>query len=118
MKPSICFVHGLFGGPWKSFSAKRHHPYAESPTQTINGSSTKDDLRDPKKIFWPRELLPLSVDNVRIFTFGYDADAGKFMEAAGLNSLYQHARNLLNATVDLVEQASKVCGMFNSIAII
>ncbi|KAF3002784.1 hypothetical protein E8E14_000058 [Neopestalotiopsis sp. 37M] len=104
---NICFVHGLFGGPWKSFSAKRQKSDAESSVQTANGSSTNQSTlnkKGEKKVFWPRELLPLSVNNVRIFTFGYDADIGKFMGAAGLNSLFQHARNLLNASINLLEQ--------------
>jgi hypothetical protein len=79
--------------------------------QTANGSSTKQDALKKiaeKHVFWPRELLPLAVENVRIFTFGYDADIGKFMGAAGLNSLFQHARNLLNASIDLLEQTPEV----------
>ncbi|KAF7534506.1 hypothetical protein G7054_g6171 [Neopestalotiopsis clavispora] len=92
---NICFVHGLFGGPWKSFSAKRQTSDAEPSVQTPNGSSTKQDTpnkKPEKKVFWPRELLPLSVNNVSIFTFGYDADIGKFMGAAGLNKQTPESR--------------------------
>ncbi|ETS76726.1 hypothetical protein PFICI_12113 [Pestalotiopsis fici W106-1] len=104
---NICFVHGLFGGPWKSFSAKRPRSDAQSPAQAPDGSSTNQgpgDAKAAQQVFWPRDLLPRSINNVRIFTFGYDADIGRIMGAAGLNSLYQHARNLLNATSDLLEQ--------------
>src|SRR2546423_3127258 len=28
----------------------------------------------PKKVFWPRDLLPLDIPEARILTYGYDAD--------------------------------------------
>ncbi|KAI0140697.1 hypothetical protein BJ166DRAFT_108575 [Pestalotiopsis sp. NC0098] len=96
---SMAYLEGLFGGPWKSFTAKKRRSGAEASSQNDEPSR-----KSTSNVFWPRDLLPLVIEDVRIFTFGYDADAGRFMAAAGLNSLYQHARNLLNAISDLMDE--------------
>jgi hypothetical protein len=49
-------------------------------------------------------LLPHSVENAKIFSFGYDANMERFMGAAGLNTVHQHGRNLLNGLCDLLDQ--------------
>jgi hypothetical protein len=56
------------------------------------------------RCFWPRDLLPHSIDNAKIFSYGYDADIERFMGAAGLNTVHQHGRNLLNSLSDLLDQ--------------
>ncbi|KAK6851000.1 alpha/beta-Hydrolase [Apiospora arundinis] len=85
----ICLVHGLFGGPWKTFAAKRRPP--------------RDEKGASKEVFWPRDLLPTIVRNVRIISFGFDADVEKFMGAASLNTIHQHSRNLLNTMCDQLD---------------
>ncbi|KAK7976268.1 hypothetical protein PG989_014731 [Apiospora arundinis] len=85
----ICLVHGLFGGPWKTFAAKRRPP--------------RDEKGASKGVFWPRDLLPTIVRNVRIISFGFDADVEKFMGAASLNTIHQHSRNLLNTMCDQLD---------------
>ena len=51
-------------------------------------------------IYWPRDLLPKVVPDVRIFTWGYDADIAGF-SSASRNTIHQHAGNLLSDLVDL-----------------
>lgn len=70
---SIVLVHGLGGssiGTW---------------TSRTPGRST----------FWPRDLLPKDLPNVRILTFGYDSTPGRFLGAASTNMVHQHATNLV-----------------------
>ncbi|OCL02223.1 hypothetical protein AOQ84DRAFT_229435 [Glonium stellatum] len=81
---NIVFVHGLFGHPWKTWA---------------DGA-----VKEPKKPFWPKDLLPDTLKNVRIFSFGYDADIGKFMSPASKNSVQDHGANLLNDLSFLIER--------------
>ena len=45
--------------------------------------------------FWPRDLLAKSMKNVRIITYGYDADIVRFLGKASANISLQHAENLI-----------------------
>lgn len=45
-------------------------------------------------IFWPRDLLPNDLPNVRIFTFGYDADVVKILSTVGTNTVRDHGNSL------------------------
>jgi hypothetical protein len=49
-------------------------------------------------ICWPEDLLPKeeALSNIRILTFGYDAQVVNFKGRASLNSLFEHSINLLN----------------------
>jgi triacylglycerol esterase/lipase EstA (alpha/beta hydrolase family) len=70
----IVFVHGLFGHWTETWTL-----------QNSNGTS----------IFWPQDLLPSDFPNVRIMTYGYDADVAKLGQPVAQNSLHQNASNLL-----------------------
>ncbi|KAI0596694.1 hypothetical protein F4775DRAFT_282821 [Biscogniauxia sp. FL1348] len=73
---NIIFVHGLCGHPWKTWAYEA--------------------VKEQTKPFWPKDLLPNELKNVRIYSFGYDADIEKFMSSAGKNSVHDHGANLLN----------------------
>ncbi|KAL1863051.1 hypothetical protein Daus18300_008207 [Diaporthe australafricana] len=86
---NIVFVHGLFGGPWKTWAAKAK--------RKRGGLSNREDaVSGTTHVFWPETLLPSAIDNVNIYSFGYDADVERFMSSAGLNTVHQHGRNLFN----------------------
>ncbi|KAI0450474.1 hypothetical protein F5B21DRAFT_427373 [Xylaria acuta] len=108
---NIVFIHGLFGGPWKTFAATsrggrkailRDNASTESSSVTSIASSHKS--KSSAGIYWPRDLLPKSIHNANVFSFGYDANVERFMSAAGLNTVHQHGRNLLNALSDLLNE--------------
>ena len=61
------------------------------------GEVTLTDEMDP----WPKKLLPRVIPDVRIFTWGYDADVVGFLSSASQNTINQHARNLLRDVDDL-----------------
>ncbi|KAI4114413.1 MAG: hypothetical protein LQ345_004804, partial [Seirophora villosa] len=50
-------------------------------------------------VFWPRDLLPNELRDVRIFTWGYDADIDGF-GSASQNTIHQHAGSLLSDIAD------------------
>ena len=87
----IVLVHGLFGHPWKTWASK-------SVNYSVNGA-----VKESEEPFWPKTLLPAAIPNARIWSFGYDADVGKFMSTAGLNTVSQHGTNLLGNLADLLE---------------
>ena len=84
---SIIFVHGLFGHPQKTWTAKR----SEGASNTI---------------YWPKDLLPTVIPDSKVYTFGYDADVDNFFSAAGQNTIHQHTRTLLEDLADLLAEVS------------
>ncbi|KAI9710445.1 MAG: hypothetical protein M1812_007413 [Candelaria pacifica] len=67
----ICFVHGLTGG-WDS-------------------TWTAEDSHEP----WPKTLLKQDISDVRILSWGYDADIVKLWNPASNNRVGNHAQNLI-----------------------
>lgn len=67
----IVFVHGLNGHPEKTWTADNN-------------------------VFWPRDLLPISVGTVpiRVLTYGYDARVSAFTDGVGKDHIHHHAENL------------------------
>jgi len=65
----VVFVHGLHGDKIKTWSKDR--------------------------ICWPRDLLKEDLPNARILSWGYDARAMGFLDAAGQQSVAAHAMQLL-----------------------
>lgn len=67
----IVFVHGLNGNPYKTWTAD-------------NG------------VFWPRDLLPSHLPDLRfrILTYGYDARVSAFTDGVGKDHIHHHAENL------------------------
>ncbi len=52
--------------------------------------------RNTGSIYWPRDLLPLTIPNARIFTYGYNADIiGGLFQATSKNSISQHGQDLM-----------------------
>jgi len=64
----------------------------------LNGSPDSTWTADNSKLFWPKTLLPeeLAEENVRILTFGYDADvAGRGGDGVSKDRIHNHAEHLL-----------------------
>ena len=112
------FVHGLFGHPHDTWTWKPAHR-AKSPSrfERYNGASNSlksvgDDDHEPpttdteptvvenSSVFWPQDLLRVAIPDVRIYTWGYDADINS-LSSSSRNTIHQHARNLLSDLVDL-----------------
>ena len=53
--------------------------------------STASGCEEP----WPKLLLADDVPNARIITYGYDANVVHLTKEAGLNTVREHASNLL-----------------------
>jgi hypothetical protein len=90
--------------------------YRKTPTSTSIATTSLDDAFSasvglsywetpdsdemtarPKKVFWPRDLLPLDIPEARILTYGYDADVigSTQNDSTKLNNLTTHAQDLL-----------------------
>lgn len=67
---SVVFVHGLTGNRESTWTHKS------------------------SKTFWPQTLLPVDLPNIRIFTFGYDADIIRALDTAGSETLRDHGKSL------------------------
>jgi hypothetical protein len=112
---SVIFVHGLLGHPEDSFTKYMPVDYQKDFAGPTNvgkhirhafkawiwkqqAKHLRKNTRTPKtSVYWPRDLLPENVPNVRILTFGYNANVIEFFGRANQNGISQHALNLLNA---------------------
>ena len=115
---SIIFVHGLFGHPRKTWAAKKKRsksPWPSSsktralqhlaverpqnsgsqspkPSSDENQASQSLNIEEEEDaVYWPQSLLPMVIPDVKIFTYGYDADIDGFLSGAGQNTINQHA---------------------------
>jgi hypothetical protein len=109
----IVFVHGLQGHPGRTwtYKGKITVPVPVSPSKSSSNSirrfSFSWNRSEPKlsrtvtkatKVFWPSDLLPLDLPNVRILTYGYDSKVTKwFCGAANQMNLEDHGTSFLNS---------------------
>ena len=85
----VVFVHGLQGHPWKTWRFKG--PKSSKPFGTFSRNSRT-------RVFWPHDLLPNDISNVRIFTYGYDSHISHgILGPANQSNISQHGLSLLNA---------------------
>jgi hypothetical protein len=113
---SLVFVHGLGGHPvntWTSVKA----PLASSgffgrfrsqPERAEQSSATNSS----KKVFWPKDLLPSAIPNVRVLVYGYDSDPVGFLGAVNRTNVYHHATDMLAA---LANERSDNVGIINGV---
>lgn len=117
IRPSIVFVHGLFGHPFKTWGAAksrwRWRSTSKSRSSKVEVSAADHQFEYESKIgearFWPQQLLPKVIPSTRIFTWGYDADIDGFLASASQNTVHQHAGNLLSDLSDLRTTPEEVC---------
>lgn len=123
--PSIIFVHGLFGHPYKTWASKPQKSRSRSPRNRPTGhrdipqsragqdarsfdiasedAGRVDNVADPS-VFWPRDLLPNLISDVRVLTWGYDADIDGF-GSRSQSTINQYAESLLSDIADQRELA-------------
>ena len=46
------------------------------------------------QVLWPRDLLPHDMPDVRVMTFGYDADVVRAIDVASSNTVRDHGKAL------------------------
>ncbi|RYP34090.1 hypothetical protein DL767_004425 [Monosporascus sp. MG133] len=103
---NVIFVHGLFGGPGKTWAAPRPRKQKKG-TRSTNDSGETSSQPKSTHVFWPKDLLPAVVKNASVYSFGYDAEIQKFMRTASLNTVFEHSRDLLNALSDIQDEQSE-----------
>ncbi|KAI0432656.1 hypothetical protein F5Y09DRAFT_131419 [Xylaria sp. FL1042] len=101
---NIIFIHGLFGNPWKTFAATSREVREAIARDSTSSQYSSRKSKASRGIYWPRDLLPQSIHNTNVFSFGYDANVERFMSATGSNTVHHHGRNLLNALSDLLKE--------------
>lgn len=77
----IVFVHGLGGHPRKTWTAPRSDTY------------------------WPRDLLPASISNATILTYGYDSSIASFATRTSVSAV---AESLLESLVEQRKPSQQV----------
>ena len=86
---SIVFIHGLTGN--------RQSTWTKNPGKR-------------NECFWPHELLPTTILNVRVVTWGYDADVIRKtpMAVVSTNTIEEHAEALCSDLAALQASYEKV----------
>lgn len=98
----VVFVHGLRGHPERTWTKELPpHPDNSRKITTVWAGFTKrrkggeqTNVEESRSVFWPRDLLPTKVGNIRILTYGYES---KVVHGRNKNGIYQHAENMLSA---------------------
>ncbi|KAL9037179.1 MAG: hypothetical protein Q9180_003868 [Flavoplaca navasiana] len=78
---------------------------ANSPRSSLSGQqeTCQEPVEDADEagttVLWPRDLLPNVLHDVRILTWGYDADIDGF-DSASQSTIHQHAGSLLSDLAD------------------
>ena len=106
----VLFIHGLGGHPYRTwrFKGKVKIPVlgedAESSKQfgiSKNKRKTWKMVSEKKRVFWPLDLLPDDISNVRVLTYGHDSSVSHGIHGpANKSNISQLASSLLNAVTD------------------
>jgi hypothetical protein len=98
----IVFIHGLGGSPrgtWLYKGNTRKRPSQKPHSRTVvDKLKAKFQRGSRETVFWPADILPQDYENVRILTYGYDADVGRFLSRS-VNKLTvsQHGNQFLES---------------------
>lgn len=93
----IVFVHGFTGHPERTWSCPRvdrshADPAMEPPskrqklTQSLQTITGRTEEKSASMVFWPRDLLPHTVSDARIFTYGYDTHVRHRLDSPALQT--------------------------------
>lgn len=110
---SIIFVHGLRGHPKSTWQGLTQNHKSKQGFYKLNSLLSQIRLVEPKiepaigehveanspPVFWPEDLLPQTIPNALIMTYGYDADVvSDFFEIGGRskNTISQHGQRLMH----------------------
>ena len=90
---------------------RRDEPNSSPINSTDQGSNpeAQSPLTNPT-VFWPKDLLPISTRQARIYSWGYDADINHFFGSAGQNAIFQHGLDLLQHISNARLSPDRVCG--------
>jgi hypothetical protein len=99
---SVVFVHGFTGHPRRTWTyngnAASSDDSIERPSKfrRLLGSDSSKKAATCRSVFWPQDLLPTTLPNARIFTYGYDSNIRHRFAAPGNKStVYDLGNNLL-----------------------
>jgi hypothetical protein len=100
---SIVFVHGFTGSPDKTWTHQRGSAVTgddgdEPPNKVWNPFHSRSDAGpSTTAVFWPRDLLPKTIPDARVLTYGYDTHLRhKFIgRPASKMTLYDIAKDFL-----------------------
>lgn len=107
-RESIIFIHGLGGGPqktWKYFDTVQQDITADSEpgkkkswrARLKNKSpNTSGSASGSKAIYWSADLLPSAVPMAKIWTYGYNANVvGGSFQNINKNGILQHGNDFM-----------------------
>jgi hypothetical protein len=114
---SLVFVHGLRGHPqrtWTTESSPARRSVRKGPSRNplnrlFSRSSGSPQYSPRREIFWPKHLLAQDIQNIRVMTFGYDAEISTALSRTANSSIFTVARDLVVRLQMKREDSGKVC---------
>jgi hypothetical protein len=98
---SVAFIHGLGGDSKSTWTFEPPVTVTKRVTGLLKPRSAQNQAEGSSNVshtvFWPKDLLHLSLKNVRILTYGYDSDPVGFLESVNRTNIYHHATDMLIA---------------------
>ena len=105
------FVHGLGGHPKDTWSTKAAKDKEKgrffSRTRSRDADAETGSADAEGAVFWPSDLLPHTIKNARIMTYGYDSDPLVIWSAVNRTNIFHHAKDLLIALT--AQRRDNVC---------
>lgn len=114
----IVFVHGIRGDPYRTWRSKSSQVDSETaaPKRFSMFRSRKAQVKAATvgsgDVYWPRDLLLKDLPNIRVISFGYDAEISTFLHPAADGSIFSIARDLvarLEILRDTTERVGQKC---------
>lgn len=114
----IVFVHGIRGDPYRTWRSKPSQVDGEAATPRrfpmfrSRKSQGKPETVGSGEVYWPRDLLLKDLPNIRVISFGYDAEISTFLHPASDGSIFSIARDLvarLEILRDTTERVGQRC---------
>lgn len=107
VEADLVFVHGLQGHPrktWNFSGSTREKVLSTNSNEKKGGifglrksGPQWSEKKVKKSLYWPTDLLPNDVQNIRILTYGYDSHVTRFFQgAANQTNISDHGRSFLN----------------------
>lgn len=95
------FVHGIQDAQ-KTWTKTLPSPLDNQINQVLRigfgrRRGTAERIEDGRSVFWPRDLLPQKIKNIRVLSYDYDSNCVGFIQGSNKNGIYQHAEHMLSA---------------------
>ena len=92
----MVLVHGLGGHPIDTWTYTPPKLSLRGLGSALKMNKSAGGGSDQGSVCWPVDLLPNHIPNVRVLTWGYNANPVNILGGGHQSNIYHHATNLLS----------------------